>query len=97
MPMRFLTFVIVALYCSISLILYKKKSASAIKHNIIYGRMRDMSLQECLSQKAVDGTILLMMVDYGYLDMFINSYRVGELSQYKNLIVFCLEEQSYRV
>lgn len=56
-----------------------------------------MSLQECLSQKAVDGTIMLMMVDYGYLDMFINSYRVGELSQYKNLIVFCLEEQSYRV
>ena len=55
-----------------------------------------MSLQDYLSQKAVNGTVLLMMTDYGYMNMFVNSYRVGNLSQYQNLVVLCIDEQSYR-
>ena len=56
-----------------------------------------VSLKDFYSQKADNGTILLMMTDYGYLDMFLNSYRVGNLSQYKNLVVLCMDAKSYRV
>ena len=56
-----------------------------------------VSYKDYLAQKAAKGTVLLMMTDYGYMDMFVNSYRVGNLSQYKNLVVLCIDEQSYRV
>ena len=49
-----------------------------------------------LSNVAINNTILMMIVDYGYLDLWRNSNTAGNLSQYKNLIVFCLDEQSYK-
>lgn len=49
-----------------------------------------------LSNLAINNTILMMIIDYGYLDLWRNSYIAGNLSQYKNLIVFCLDEQSYK-
>ena len=57
---------------------------------------KTVSYKNYLSQKAVNGTVLLMMTDYGYMNMFVNSYRVGNLSQYQNLVVLCIDEQSYR-
>ena len=50
-----------------------------------------------LTNLAINNTILMMIVDYGYLDLWRNSYIAGNLSQYKNLVVFCLDEQSYNV
>ena len=58
---------------------------------------KELSLKDYYSQKAENGTVLLMMTDYGYMNMFLNSYMVGNLSQYKNLVVLCMDEQSYRV
>lgn len=58
---------------------------------------KDTTLKGFLSQRAVDGTILLMMVDAGYLNMFINSYKYSNLSQYKNLVVLCIDPKSFRV
>ena len=49
-----------------------------------------------LSNRAINNTILMMIVDYGYLDLWMNSYIAGNLSQYRNLVVFCLDEQSYK-
>lgn len=50
-----------------------------------------------LSNRAINNTILMMIVDYAYLDLWRNAYNAGKLSQYKNLVVFCLDEQSYKV
>ena len=50
-----------------------------------------------LSQKACNKTILLMIVDYGYLDMWNNTYIAGNLSHYDNLAVFCMDRESYSV
>ena len=49
-----------------------------------------------LTSRAINNTVLMMIVDYGYLDLWRNSYNAGNLSQYKNLVVFCLDEQSYK-
>ncbi|KAM7455148.1 putative transferase [Blastocystis sp. subtype 1] len=49
-----------------------------------------------LTSRAINNTVLMMIVDYGYLDLWRNSYNAGNLSQYKNLIVLCLDEQSYK-
>ena len=71
---------------------------SVLKSSLAYHKgVREVSLKDYLSQKAVNGTVLLMMTDYGYMNMFVNSYRVGNLSQHQNLVVLCIDEQSYRV
>ena len=38
-----------------------------------------------------------MIVDYGYLPLLENSYTCGHLANYKNLVILCLDEQSYTV
>ena len=58
---------------------------------------RDTALSVILSQKAINNTVVLMMVDYPYLEMWKNSYHYGHLSSYTNLIIVCLDEVSYRV
>ena len=73
----------------------EKTEHSILESSLAYHK--EVSLQNYLSQKAVNGTVLLMMTDYGYMNMFVNSYRVGNLSQYQNLVVLCIDEQSYRV
>lgn len=50
-----------------------------------------------LSERAVNNSILLMMVDYGYLNMWNNSYRCGNLSQYSNVVIFCLDSKSFQI
>lgn len=76
----------------------EKTEHSILESSLAYHKeVREVSLQNYLSQKAVNGTVLLMMTDYGYMNMFVNSYRVGNLSQYQNLVVLCIDEQSYRV
>ena len=75
----------------------EKTEHSILESSLAYHKeVREVSLQDYLSQKAVNGTVLLMMTDYGYMNMFVNSYRVGNLSQYQNLGVLCIDEQSYR-
>lgn len=54
-------------------------------------------LEGLLKRQAVNNTIFLMITDYGYLDHFINAYYGGSLSQYRNLIVACLDSLSYHV
>ena len=39
---------------------------------------------------------MLMCTDSGYINMFLNSYRVCGLQQYKNLIVTCLDKACYK-
>lgn len=36
-----------------------------------------------------------MIVDYGYLNMWNNSYLASHLEKYDNLVVFCMDTLSY--
>ena len=60
-------------------------------------RCSHVPLYVFLSQHAVNNTLLLMIVDSGYIDLWRNSYYSGHLAEYPNLIVFCLDQQSYAV
>lgn len=57
----------------------------------------DYSLEGLMKRQVVNNTIFLMMTDYGYLDHFLNAYYAGNLSDYSNLIVTCLDSLSYQV
>ena len=96
--MNSLFVVLFIVYCLSFLPENESVEYSVLKSSLAYHKgVRAVSLKDYLAQKAVNGTVLLMMTDYGYMNMFVNSYRVGNLSQYKNLVVLCIDEQSYRV
>ena len=96
--MNSLFVVLFIVYCLSFLPENESVEYSVLKSSLAYHKgVREVSLKDYLAQKAVNGTVLLMMTDYGYMNMFVNSYRVGNLSQYQNLVVLCIDEQSYRV
>ena len=91
-------FVVLFVVYFLSFLSDERMEQSVLESSLAYHKeVKEVSYKEYLAQKAVNGTVLLMMTDYGYMDMFVNSYRVGNLSQYKNLVVLCIDEQSYRV
>ena len=96
--MNSLFVVLLIVYCLSFFPDNEKTEHSVLESSLAYHKeTRVVSLKDYLSQKAINRTVLLMMTDYGYMNMFVNSYRVGNLSQYKNLVVLCIDEQSYRV
>lgn len=60
-------------------------------------RALPLTMKSFLFHKAQNHTVLLMIADYGYLNMWNNAYIAGNLSRYNNLVVFCLDRESYRV
>lgn len=60
-------------------------------------RALPMTMKSFLFHKAQNHTVLLMITDYGYLNMWNNAYIAGNPSRYNNLVVFCLDTESYRV
>ena len=60
-------------------------------------RALPLTMKSFLFHKAQNHTVLLMIADYGYLNMWNNAYITGKLSHYRNLVVFCLDRESYRV
>ena len=55
------------------------------------------SLSEAIDMYQVNNSILLMLTDLGYLDQFWNTYLYGNFTQYKNLIVACINQEAYEV
>lgn len=55
------------------------------------------SIHRLLSRQAKQNTILLTIVDEPYLRIWRNSYYYGNLSQYDNLVVMCLNRRTYTV
>ncbi len=45
----------------------------------------------------MNNSILLMLTDLGYLDQFWNTYLYGNFTQYKNLVVACINQEAYEV
>ena len=56
-----------------------------------------LSLASAIEKYNVNRTILLMLTDYGYLNVFWNSYIASKLDQYPNLLVACLDREVYDV
>ena len=52
-------------------------------------------LETVIQRSSYNNTIMLMCTDSGYINMFLNSYRVCDLQQYKNLIVTCFDKPCY--
>lgn len=73
-----------------------KSSGSYVLYNNT-GPCRHVPLVAFLSKHAINNTVLLMIVDNETINTWKNSYTTGHLSRYKNLVVFCLDEQSYKV
>ena len=52
------------------------------------------SLTQAIARYSKNNTIFLMLVDRGYFNQFLNAYYVGNLKQYDNLLVVCLDIES---
>ena len=70
-------------------------SVSSISNS--YRRLQPVSFSEYLPLRAVNNTVLMNLVDYGYINMWNNSYIYGNLSSYDNLVVVCMDKESYWV
>lgn len=55
------------------------------------------SLSEAIDKYQVKNSILLMLTDLGYLEQFWNTYLYGNFTQYKNLVVACINQEVYEV
>ena len=55
------------------------------------------SLSEAIDKYQVKNSILLMLTDLGYLEQFWNTYLYGNFTQYKNLVVACINQEAYEV
>ena len=65
--------------------------ASVSLKKTIYDR-----LDTVIQRHSYNNTIMLMCTDSGYINMFLNSYYVCNLQQYKYLIVTCLDKSCYK-
>ena len=70
-------------------------SQAVIRIDTLTGESRVTSMESFLLQRAKNNTLLLMIVDYGYLNMWNNSYLASHLEEYDNLVVFCMDTLSY--
>ena len=94
-PLVFLFVTAVLLYCFNTWSLLQIKELRTVT-NADY-RALPLTMKSFLYHKAQNHTVLLMIADYGYLNMWNNAYITGNLSHYHNLVVFCLDRESYRV
>ena len=72
-----------------------KSSTPSISKN--YRRLQPLSFSEYVSQRAVNNTVLLNLLDYGYINLWFNSYVYSNLSSYDNLVVVCMDKGSFNV
>lgn len=70
-------------------------SQAVVRIDALTGESRVTSMESFLLQRAKNNTLLLMIVDYGYLNMWNNSYLASHLEEYDNLVVFCMDTLSY--
>ena len=56
-----------------------------------------MPFIQFVKSKAVNNTVFVMIVDFGYLRVFLNSYFTSRLWEYPNLVILCLDQRSFNV
>ena len=45
----------------------------------------------------MNNTVLINLVDYGYINLWYNSYVYSNLSSYDNLVVVCMDKDTFKV
>ncbi|KAK8819264.1 hypothetical protein WA577_003730 [Blastocystis sp. JDR] len=55
------------------------------------------SLRQFIRNKTINNTVLVMVVDFGYLKVFLNSYFTSRLWEYPNLVVLCFDKRSFLI
>ena len=67
---------------------------SVVNTTVLSRKSVSYSLTESIARYSKNNTIFLMLVDSGYFNQFLNAYYVGNLKQYDNLLVVCLDTKS---
>ena len=67
---------------------------SVVNTTVLSRKSVSYSLTESIARYSKNNTIFLMLVDRGYFNQFLNAYYVGNLKQYDNLLVVCLDIES---
>ena len=70
---------------------------SLISANANPAALNSMSFIQFVKSKAVNNTVFVMIVDFGYLRVFLNSYFTSRLWEYPNLVILCLDQRSFNV
>lgn len=97
--MKVLRLVIGILLCNCLFVCLQKAIYESIKNITIssvspkkttYDRLEDV-----IKRHSYNNSIMLMCTDSGYINMFMNSYYVCNLQQYKSLVVTCFDKPCY--
>ena len=67
---------------------------SVMNTTVLSRKSVSYSFTEAIARYSKNNTIFLMLVDSGYFNQFLNAYYVGNLKQYDNLLVVCLDTKS---
>ena len=67
---------------------------SVMNTTVLSRKSVSFSFTEAIARYSKNNTIFLMLVDSGYFNQFLNAYYVGNLKQYDNLLVVCLDIKS---
>ena len=67
---------------------------SVVNTTVLSRKSVSYSLTESIARYSKNNTIFLMLVDSGYFNQFLNAYYIGNLKQYDNLFVVCLDIES---
>ena len=70
---------------------------SLISANANPAAPNSMPFIQFVKSKAVNNTVFVMIVDFGYLRVFLNSYFTSRLWEYPNLVILCLDQRSFNV
>lgn len=91
--------VIGLLLCNSLFVLFQKVKYPSTKNISIFNISQKNAtfdqLKDVIKRQSYNNSIMLMCTDSGYINMFLNSYYVCNLQQYKNLVVTCLDKPCY--
>ena len=97
--MKLFLLVIGLVLCNYLLVYVQKDSIKSIKKITIYSVNQKKTsydlLEDVIKRHSYNNSIMLMCTDSGYINVFLNSYFVCNMQQYKNFIVTCLDKPCY--
>lgn len=85
--------------CNYLLVYFQQVNIKSVKNTslaIVTPKMTTYDrLEDVIKRHSYNNSIMLMCTDSGYINVFLNSYYVCNMKQYKNFIVTCLDKPCY--
>ena len=85
--------------CNYILVYFQQVNIKSVKNTslaIVTPKMTTYDrLEDVIKRHSYNNSIMLMCTDSGYINVFLNSYYVCNMKQYKNFIVTCLDKPCY--